>query len=81
MYLSVTNCENYVLGLILLIRVRVESREIISEHSSRKIRSNIVRMGVFTVFMVIFCIITFGYHHYIFQNSESWKISLHTYVL
>lgn len=73
--------HNEFLGLILLIRVRVESREIISEHSSRKIRSNIVRMGVFTIFMVIFCVITFGYHHYIFQNSESWKSSLHSYVL
>ncbi|KAG5887266.1 hypothetical protein JTB14_015703 [Gonioctena quinquepunctata] len=68
-------------GLILLIKVKIESREIISEHSSRKIRMNIVRMGVFTLFMIIFCIITFWYHHYIFQNTKLWKDSLQSYIL
>ncbi|CAG9824594.1 unnamed protein product [Phaedon cochleariae] len=68
-------------GLILLVKVKIESREIISEHSSRKIRMNIVRMGVFTLFMLIFCIITFGYHHYLFENSDLWKMSLGNYIL
>lgn len=70
-----------IVGLILLIHVRVESKEIISEHSSRKIRSNIVRMGVFAMFMLIFCIITFVYHEYIFSNTENWKSSLRKYIL
>ncbi|CAH1377107.1 protein smoothened isoform X2 [Tenebrio molitor] len=68
-------------GLILLIKVKIDSREIISEHSSRKIRSNIVRMGVFMLFMIIFCIITFIYHGYVFVNSESWSSSLQSYIL
>nr|CAI5822276.1 unnamed protein product [Callosobruchus analis] len=68
-------------GLLLLIRVKAESEQIISEHSSRKIRSNIVRMGVFATFMTIFCLITFGYHHYLFQNSELWQNSLRSYIL
>ncbi|CAH0564156.1 unnamed protein product [Brassicogethes aeneus] len=68
-------------GLILLVKVKMASREIISEHSSRKIRSNIVRMGVFTVFMVIFCLITFGYHHYISVNSGTWTSSLNTFIM
>lgn len=68
-------------GLILLIKVRIDSREIISEHSSRKIRSNIVRMGVFTIFMVVFCVITFAYHSYITTNSEMWSSSLQNYIL
>ncbi|CAG9859679.1 unnamed protein product [Phyllotreta striolata] len=68
-------------GLVLLIKVKIESREIISEHSSRKIRSNIVRMSVFTVFMLVFCIITFGYHHYYFESSEQWNESLRNYIL
>ncbi|XP_056644172.1 protein smoothened [Diorhabda carinulata] len=67
-------------GLLLLIKVKIESREIISEHSSRKIRSNIVRMGVFTIFMIVFCVITFGYHHYIFENSSQWNKSLQDYI-
>ncbi|XP_072400944.1 protein smoothened isoform X2 [Diabrotica undecimpunctata] len=69
------------LGLLLLIKVKIESREIISEHSSRKIRSNIVRMGVFTIFMIVFCVITFGYHHYLFENSKQWHESLQNYIL
>ncbi|XP_044253249.1 protein smoothened isoform X2 [Tribolium madens] len=68
-------------GLILLIKVKIDSREIISEHSSRKIRSNIVRMGVFTLFMIVFCIITFIYHGYVFINSETWSLSLQSYIL
>ncbi|CAG9827161.1 unnamed protein product [Diabrotica balteata] len=68
-------------GLLLLIKVKIESREIISEHSSRKIRSNIVRMGVFTIFMIVFCVITFGYHHYLFENSKQWHESLQNYIL
>ncbi|KAJ8974106.1 hypothetical protein NQ317_010403 [Molorchus minor] len=68
-------------GLILLIKVRIDSREIISEHSSRKIRSNIVRMGVFTIFMLVFSAITFGYHNYIAVNSDSWSASLQNYIL
>lgn len=68
-------------GLILLIKVRIDSREIISEHSSRKIRSNIVRMGVFTIFMVVFCLITFFYHSYIATNSKLWSSNLQNYIL
>ncbi|XP_023023019.1 smoothened, frizzled class receptor [Leptinotarsa decemlineata] len=68
-------------GLILLIKVKIESREIISDHASRKIRMNIVRMGVFTLFMIMFCIITFGYHHYTFQNTKLWRDSLQNYIL
>lgn len=68
-------------GLILLIRVKIESREIISEHSSRKIRSNIVRMGVFALFMLVFCIITFFYHGYRAINTANWERSLYHYIL
>lgn len=68
-------------GLILLIKVKIDSKEVISEHSSRKIRSNIVRMGVFTVFMLCFCLITFGYHNYISVNSALWEASLQNYIL
>ncbi|RZC37430.1 smoothened [Asbolus verrucosus] len=76
-------CAGYIIirGLILLIKVKIDSREIISEHSSRKIRSNIVRMGVFTLFMIVFCIITFIYHGYVFINSDSWSSSLQSYIL
>ncbi|XP_022917001.2 protein smoothened isoform X1 [Onthophagus taurus] len=67
-------------GLILLIRVKIESREIISVHSSRKIRSNIMRMGIFALLMVLFTIITFVYFAYRTTNIESWNESLYKYI-
>lgn len=70
-----------VLGLLLLIQVKIDSRDVISVHSSRKIRSNIVRMGVFALFMVLFCIITFVYHIYVFTNSRLWHESLENYTV
>lgn len=68
-------------GLLLLIQVKIDSKDVISEHSSRKIRSNIVRMGVFALFMFMFCIITFVFHIYTFTNSETLSKSLHNYIL
>lgn len=68
-------------GLLLLIKVKIDSRDIISEHSSRKIRSNIVRMGVFALFMLVFCFITFIYHGYWAENSHIWNKSLEEYIL
>ncbi|CAG9773620.1 unnamed protein product [Ceutorhynchus assimilis] len=68
-------------GLILLVKVKIESREVISMHSSRKIQSNIVRMTVFTIFMVTFCVVIIGYHVYVVSNRESWHLSLENYIL
>ncbi|KAJ3653499.1 hypothetical protein Zmor_012748 [Zophobas morio] len=68
-------------GLLLLIKVKSDSKEIIAEHCRRKIRSNIVRMGVFTMFTIVFCLITFIYHGYVFINSEAWSKSLQSYIL
>ncbi|XP_050297763.1 protein smoothened isoform X2 [Anthonomus grandis grandis] len=68
-------------GLMLLIKVKIESREVISQHSARKIQSNIVRMTVFTIFMVVFCIVTIGYHIYVASNNDLWVLSLEKYIL
>lgn len=68
-------------GLILLVKVRVESQEVISEHSNSKIKSTIIRMSIFATMLVIFCIITFFYHHYIYTHGEEWEESLHAYIL
>ncbi|XP_066159357.1 protein smoothened isoform X1 [Euwallacea fornicatus] len=67
-------------GLILLVKVQIDSKEIISENSTRKIRSNIIRMTVFTIFMVIFCVVTIVYHVYVASNRDLWQTSLENYV-
>ncbi|KAL1488964.1 hypothetical protein ABEB36_014747 [Hypothenemus hampei] len=68
-------------GLTLLIKVKIESKEVISQHSARKIHSNIVRMTVFTIFMAVFCIVTIGYHVYVASNRHLWDHSLEKYIL
>lgn len=72
-------------GLILLIHVKIESKMLrnyrISENSSRKIQSNIVRMSIYAILMVMFFIITFVYHIYTFGNMDLWSESLQNYIL
>ncbi|XP_017776095.1 PREDICTED: protein smoothened isoform X2 [Nicrophorus vespilloides] len=68
-------------GLVLLVRVKIESREIISEHASHKIRSNIVRMGVNALFMLIISVVIFVYHVYLSINTPVWELSLYNFIL
>lgn len=68
-------------GLITLIKVKINSHEIISERASAKIRETIVRMGFFTLFIFIFVVATFVVHIYEFQRRKSWKESFRTYMM
>lgn len=68
-------------GLITLIKVKINSHEIISEKASAKIRETIVRMGFFTLFTFIFVVATFVVHIYEFQHRRSWKESFRTFII
>lgn len=68
-------------GLFTLIKVKINSNEIISERASAKIRETIVRMGFFTLFTFIFVVATFVVHIYEFQHRRSWKESFRTYII
>ncbi|XP_034246116.1 smoothened homolog isoform X2 [Thrips palmi] len=68
-------------GLITLIKVKINSHEIISERASAKIRETIVRMGFFTLFTFIFVVATFVVHIYEFQHRRSWKESFRTFMI
>ncbi|XP_060522091.1 protein smoothened [Cylas formicarius] len=68
-------------GLILLIKVKIDGKEVMSQHSSRQIQKNIVRMSVVMILMVIFSIVTVSYHIYFASNKDSWNISLQNYIL
>ncbi|ENN70504.1 hypothetical protein YQE_12680, partial [Dendroctonus ponderosae] len=68
-------------GVILLIKLKIESREVVSQHSAQKIQSNIMRMTVFTIFMLMFCIVTIGYHVHISMNRQLWHLSLENYIV
>ncbi|KAK3921765.1 Protein smoothened [Frankliniella fusca] len=68
-------------GLITLVKVKINSHEIISEKASAKIRETIVRMGFFTLFTFIFVVATFVVHIYEFQHRRSWKESFRTFII
>lgn len=68
-------------GLITLIKVKINSHEIISERASAKIRETIVRMGFFTLFTFVFVVATFVVHVYEFQHRRSWRESFRTFMI
>uniref|UniRef100_A0A0K8S5C7 Protein smoothened n=1 Tax=Lygus hesperus TaxID=30085 RepID=A0A0K8S5C7_LYGHE len=68
-------------GLFTLIRLKVDSEDIISPRASSKIRETIFRMVVFSFLILIFGGITFTCHIYEFMNNEKWAKSFRIYVL
>ncbi|CAH1406701.1 unnamed protein product [Nezara viridula] len=68
-------------GLMTLIRLKVDSEEIISERASAKIRETILRMGIFSGLLLTFGFITFICHYYEGRNSDLWDQSFKAYIL
>lgn len=64
-----------------LIQLKIDSREIISARASSKIRSTIVRMGLFSLLIIVFGITTFVCNIYNFINEPQWKESLRLYIM
>lgn len=68
-------------GLITLIKLKISSKEIISSRASKKIRQSIVRMGLCSIFVLIFKIVTVICHIHEFQNSPVWAENLKEYII
>ncbi|XP_014239427.1 protein smoothened [Cimex lectularius] len=68
-------------GLFTLIRLKVDSEEIISQRASAKIRETILRVGIFSVLVITFGATTFICHIYEFRNGSQWTKSFRTYIL
>ncbi|XP_066992573.2 protein smoothened isoform X2 [Anabrus simplex] len=68
-------------GMITLVRLKITSEEIISERASAKIRETIVRMGLFSLFILVFVIVTFVCHIYEFLHHGEWKESFRNYII
>ena len=67
--------------MITLIRLKINSQEIISDRASAKIRETIQRMGLFSVCTLLAAVVTFYCHAYEFQNSEKWEQSFRNYMM
>ncbi len=63
-------------GMIILVNLKISSKQIISTRASKKIRQSIVRMGLCSSLMFVFIIITILCHIYEFRNSTKWAANL-----
>ena len=68
-------------GMTILIHLKISSKQIISSRASKKIRQSIVRMGVCSVFTIIFVLITVVCHLHDFKNADKWAMSLKNYII
>ncbi|XP_063701101.1 protein smoothened isoform X2 [Culicoides brevitarsis] len=68
-------------GLITLIQLKISSKEIISSRANKKIRQSIVRMGLCSVFILVFKLATLFCHINEFRNSPMWAESLKEYLI
>jgi len=70
-----------VVGLITLVRLKINSQDIISERASTKIRQTIVRIGLFSLLMFVFVMVTFVCHVYEFQHHDGWRDSFRKFIV
>ncbi|XP_014468938.1 PREDICTED: protein smoothened-like isoform X2 [Dinoponera quadriceps] len=68
-------------GLFTLIRLKISSREIMSERASAKIRETIIRMGLFFIFTLAAVGVTFYCHIYEYMHSWQWRQSFRNYMV
>ncbi|XP_063227815.1 protein smoothened isoform X2 [Bacillus rossius redtenbacheri] len=68
-------------GLLTLVRLKVTSQEVISEHANAKIRETIVRLSLFSMFAVVFVLATVVCHVYEFRHGQEWQESFREHVV
>ncbi|XP_022199353.2 protein smoothened [Nilaparvata lugens] len=68
-------------ALATLIRLKIESQEIISERARGKISETIIRMAIFSILIFIVGITSFICHIYEMKHSDSWKESFRRYLV
>nr|CAD7456561.1 unnamed protein product [Timema tahoe] len=67
--------------ILTLVSLKITSEEIISEQASAKIRETIMRIGFFSLLMLVFVLTTFVCHVYEFQYRHEWWASFRSYIM
>nr|CAD7401266.1 unnamed protein product [Timema poppensis] len=67
--------------ILTLVSLKITSEEIISEQASAKIRETIMRIGFFSLLMLVFVLTTFVCHVYEFQHRHEWWASFRSYIM
>lgn len=68
-------------GMIILIKLKISSKQIISSRASKKIRQSIVRMGICSIITFILIMVTIFCHVNEFSNRHSWAFELRSYII
>lgn len=68
-------------GIVILVNLKISSKQIISTKANKKIRQSIVRMGICSIMMFIFIITTITCHIYEFKNSTKWATKLKDFIM
>lgn len=68
-------------GMLTLIKVKITSKDIMSSRASSKIRSEIVRMSICTILIMVFILATLVCHVNEFKNSAEWAESLRQLIM
>lgn len=68
-------------GIVKLVRIKIDSKEYISSRQSNRIHSTIVRMSLYTLFIVVFISATIVLHVHEWKNSPEWALSLRDYII
>lgn len=68
-------------GMIILINLKISSKQVISPRASKKIRQSIIRMGICSLLILMFIVTTIVCHIYEFKNSINWAVSLKNFIM
>ena len=68
-------------GMLKLVRIKITSKNFISSRASNKIRETIVRMGLCTLFVIVFILATIVLHIHELKNQPDWAQSLKEFII
>lgn len=68
-------------GMIILIKLKISSKQIISSRASKKIKQSIVRMGICSIITFVLILVTIFCHINEFSNTHNWALELRSYII
>ncbi|XP_023239668.1 smoothened homolog [Centruroides sculpturatus] len=78
---NIFSIERIKKSLLILIKVKIKSGEIIKDNMNMKIQYMIIRIAIFTFLCLLFVSFSFGCHIYEYKYQQEWKNSLWKYIV
>jgi len=67
----------YILGVVTLVQIQIESKELVSHRAIQHIQAMVVRLAIFSVGFMCLVLLTLASHVYEFKHADSWHSALH----